>query len=106
MINNRWHIRRTKAVFSFVFSLPPTAGPLYELTFFEVADGLAPDVLDARLKKEELASPKFEPGGPWQSRLNTLSDMHHWINQENTAYATKRLLTPRKPLDPGLLKSY
>ena len=32
--------------------------------------------------------------------------MHNWVHQENTAYATKRLLEERKPLDPALLKSY
>jgi hypothetical protein len=106
VINNRWHIRRTKAVFEFVFSLPPTAGDQYALTFFEVADGLASDVLEARLAKEKIASPKFEAGGPWRSKISTLKDLHHWINQENTAYATKRLLKARKPLDPELLKSY
>ena len=36
----------------------------------------------------------------------TLRDMHNWVHQENTAYATKRLLEERKPLDPALLKSY
>ena len=36
----------------------------------------------------------------------TLRQMHDWLYQENTAYATKRLLEERKPLDPALLKSY
>jgi hypothetical protein len=106
VINNRWHIRRTKAVFEFVFSLPPVSGKAYALSFFEVEDGLPSDVLEARLAKEKIASPTFEAGGSWRSGMGTLQDMHHWVNQENTAYATKRLLTPRKPLDPELLKSY
>ncbi len=63
-------------------------------------------MLAVRLQKEEVSLPRFLPGGPWQRATRTLRDMHRWVNHENTAYAVKRLLEERKPLDPALLKSY
>jgi len=97
---------RTKAVFNLVFSLQGNAAQDYQLTYVEVPNRLPADILAVRLEKEKKALPKFLPGGPWQSSLHTLRDLWAWVNQENTAYATKRLLTARKPLDPQLLKSY
>jgi len=109
VVNNRWHMPRTRAVFGHVFGVPPAEGapaPSYELDFVEVEDGLAPDVLQARLKKEEASLPKFLPNGSWQNSTRSLQDLHRWLHQENTAYSASRLLVERKPLDPQLLKSY
>ena len=69
-------------------------------------DRLPKDVLEARLKKEALSAPKFAPGGPWQESVRNLRELHEWIYLENTAYASRRLLQERAPLDPELLKSY
>lgn len=100
---------RTRAVFGHVFAVPPRDGEpptSYSLEFFEVDDRLERDVMEARLAKEALAVPKFASGGPWQSATPTLRALHEWIHQENTAYASKRLLEERRPIDPELLKSY
>ena len=103
----------TKAVFDFVFGLPlgppggqGGGGSEYELTYFEVADKLPVDVLTARLVKEAKATPRFAAGGAWRTGMRTTGDMWAWINYENGAYASKRLLQAREPLDPELLKSY
>lgn len=91
-------------------------------------DRLPRDVLVVREEKESVALPKFLPGGPWQSSTPHLRALHQWLfevhlesnryaiskhtelyarqTQENTAYATKRLLEERKPVDAALLKSY
>jgi uncharacterized SAM-binding protein YcdF (DUF218 family) len=109
VVNNRFHMDRTRHVFRHVFSLPPFEGQpdaAYELEFVEVDDRLAKDVLEARLKKEAAAVPRFAPGGEWQSATATLRELHEWIHQENSAYASSRLLEERAPLDPELLKSY
>ena len=100
---------RTRAVFEHVFRVPPRAGDpstAYELEFIAVEDRIAADVLEVRLQKEASALPRFATGGPWQLATPTLRHMHEWLYQENTAYATKRLLEARKPLDPELMKSY
>mmetsp|Transcript_18572 Transcript_18572/g.42599 ORF Transcript_18572/g.42599 Transcript_18572/m.42599 type:complete len:103 (+) Transcript_18572:1547-1855(+) len=73
---------------------------------WQVEDRLPSDVLQLRQEKEASALPRFLPFGPWQKATPSLRDMHEWLNQENTAYAAKRLLEQRKPLDPSLLKSY
>ena len=110
VVNNRWHMPRTKAVYSFVFSLPlsSTSQDLnsYEFTFISVDDALPADVLAARLEKEAKATPRYDKGSAWQKSISTMQDMHRWIFHENTAYASKRLLHERKPIDPKLLASY
>ena len=73
---------------------------------WQVEDRLALDVLKMRQEKEASALPRFLPFGPWQKATPSLRDMHEWLNQENTAYAAKRLLEERKPIDAALLKSY
>ena len=102
IINNNFHMPRTRAVFEHVFRVPPRAGDpstAYELEFIAVEDRIAADVLEVRLQKEASALPRFATGGPWQLATPTLRRMHEWLYQENTAYATKRLLEARKPLD-------
>ena len=109
VINNHFHMPRARAVFEHVFRVPPKAGEpetAYELEYVSVDDRLSAEVLEVRRQKEETALPRFAPGGPWQRATPTLRQMHDWLYQENTAYATKRLLEVRKPLDPELMKSY
>ena len=109
IINNRFHMERTRHVFGHVFAVPPREGQpsaAYELEFVEVDDRLPKDVLEARLAKEAIAAPRFAPGGAWQASTPTLREMHEWVHQENTAYASSRLLEERAPIDPELLKSY
>ena len=114
IVNSEFHMPRTQAVFGHVFGLPSTTSPwgnflsdpTYSLTYVATANHLAPDVLKQRLEKERTALPRFFPGGSWQEATPTLPRLHHWLYTENTAYATKRLLVERKPLDPALLKSY
>jgi len=104
VINNLWHMPRTRAVFEHVFSVPPEQG--YIMTFYAVGSGLADDILKRRLVKEVEALPKFSEDGSWRKQTPTLQAMHEWIHKENTAYAAKRLLVERKPLDPKLAESY
>ena len=109
VVNNRFHMPRARAVFEHVFGIPPHPGApatAYELDFVEVDDRLSDTVLAVRREKEAASLPRFVDGGPWRRATPTLRDMHNWVHQENTAYATKRLLEERKPLDPALLKSY
>ena len=109
IINNHFHMPRTKAVFGHVFRVPPLDGhpdASYELDYVEVEDRLEPEILEVRLRKEAASLPKFEAGGAWQDATPTLRELHDWVHMENTAYASKRLVQERKPLDPELLKSY
>ena len=78
----------------------------YELDYVEVEDRLSKDVLDVRLQKEAVATPKFAAGGAWRAATPTLRALHEWVHMENTAYASGRLTEERQPIDPALLKSY
>jgi uncharacterized SAM-binding protein YcdF (DUF218 family) len=109
IINNHFHMERTRHVFSHVFSVPPLDGQpeaAYALDFVAVEDRLPTDVLEARLAKEATAAPRFAPGSTWYLATPTLRELHDWVHMENTAYASVRLNEERKPLDPELLKSY
>lgn len=109
VINNHFHMLRTRNVFSHVFEVPPREGQppsAYTLEFIEVDDRLAADVLEARLAKEAKAAPRFAPGEAWQTSTPTLRELHDWVHMENSAYASSRLLQEREPIDPELLKSY
>ena len=80
IINNWWHMPRTKAVFGHVFQVPPfpqDSGP-YNISWFEVGDGLRPEVLKLRLDKENATLPRFLPGGHWQAETSTLPELHKW----------------------------
>lgn len=110
VVNNRFHMPRTRAVFGHVFRVPPTSESepeaAYELEYYEVEDHLPADVLQARLRKEAKSTPVFAEGGSWRAQTRTLRELAGWLWRENTAYATKRLLEERLPPDPEVLKSY
>ena len=109
VINNRFHMPRTRAVFGHVFRIPPRDGQpeaAYEVDYVEVEDRLSAEVLEVRLQKEAASLPKFVAGGPWQTSTPTLRQLHEWVHMENTAYASSRLGEERAPIDPALLKSY
>jgi hypothetical protein len=110
VINNEWHMRRTRDVFTHVFSVPRAvspAGKLTDLTFVTCASGLDAETERERLAREEKAIPKFARGGAWQDETPTLEALHLWVHQENMAYSVKRLRdSDRAILDPVLAKSY
>ena len=83
IVNNHFHMARTKAVFEHVFRVPQREGELdttYELDFVEVEDRLPEDVRDARSRKEAASIPKFAVGGPWQEVTPTLRELHDWVS--------------------------
>ena len=108
IINNSFHLPRTKAVFDHVFAVSEKQGKSagYHLTYFEVPNALSPDVLKARLEREAKSLSKFDVGGEWRKKTPTLIDLHKWVFMENTAYASKRLLEKKEKVDANALKSY
>lgn len=80
IINNWWHMPRTKAVFGHVFQVPPFAQDSrpYDIAWFEVGDGLKQEVLKLRLDKENATLSRFLPGGHWQAETSTLPELHQW----------------------------
>eukprot|EP01012_Entosiphon_sulcatum_P061565 TRINITY_DN8721_c0_g1_i4.p2 TRINITY_DN8721_c0_g1~~TRINITY_DN8721_c0_g1_i4.p2 ORF type:complete len:237 (+),score=45.43 TRINITY_DN8721_c0_g1_i4:32-712(+) len=108
VITSAWHLARTQAVFDFVFGLPSHGASVpYTLKYIGVENDLPADILASRAEKEAAALPRFLPGGPWQSQIASLQELHRWLFREHSAYASSRLLVPRAvPQDAALLKSY
>ena len=106
VINNHFHMPRTRAVFDFVFSFPSPSGRRYSLQYVAVDDRLPPDVLEARLAKEAKALPFFASGGGWRAGITSLPMLHRWLFEENQAYASARLARVRETMDPKLAQSY
>lgn len=63
-------------------------------------------MLKVRLERESKSLPKFDVGGEWRKATPTLPKLHDWVFQENTAYASKRLLEEKEAVDPKILNSY
>lgn len=103
IVNNEFHMGRTRAIFQKVFSLPPTPEP-YTLQFVEVAnEGLDEDILKARKAREESSIATFRRN---TENFTSLRDMHKFIFSDHMAYSSKRLLKERVPVDPKTLATY
>ena len=106
VVNNAFHLPRTRAIFDHVFSLPAAPGaaaPDYALTYAEAPNALPPDVEAARVQREAKSLAAYAKTA---ARVATLADMHDFLFFDHGAYATKRLLDPPKPLDAAALKSH
>eukprot|EP01060_Flectonema_neradi_P009490 TRINITY_DN16755_c0_g1_i1.p1 TRINITY_DN16755_c0_g1~~TRINITY_DN16755_c0_g1_i1.p1 ORF type:complete len:255 (+),score=56.84 TRINITY_DN16755_c0_g1_i1:45-809(+) len=103
VVNNRWHIPRTKMIFNWVYSLTPVRDRPYNVQYVSVGDGLDPDILKIRLQKEEKAKPGV---AKLTSSMATMPEFHKWLFSQHGAYKTARLLEQRQTIDPKLAKSY
>lgn len=105
IITNEFHMPRTRAIFEKVFSLgpKPTSGN-YNLSFIDVPnDGLPQDVVASRKDRELQSVKEFHQN---TAQMRTMRDLHRFLFSEHLAYASKRLLEPREPIDPKTADSY
>lgn len=105
VVNNEFHMPRTQAIFEKVFNglEPPGVGP-YELEFVEVPnDGVEGEVLQARLEREAKSTIGFKKN---TEEIQTIAQMHRFVFEEHMAYASKRLVRDRDPVDPKSLVTY
>ena len=79
------HLARTRAIFEWVFALPPRAGAAPELSFEGVADaGYTGDQLASRRQKEERALEQLKATA---AAVRDLSQLHAFLFREHKAYA-------------------
>lgn len=104
VITNNWHMKRTKAIFDMVFQSWSIFEPSIKLEYIEVESALEPDILTVRKGKEESALKSFIKDV--KPTIKSLQDLHQYIFMKHMAYATKRLLASRQPIDPKLLETY
>ena len=79
-----FHLRRTKAIFAWVFGLPPLTGP-YELAFRSVPDERVDgEALAQRYAKEE---ERLKALPAIVAQCQTMELLHQWLFPEHAAYA-------------------
>lgn len=105
VITNEFHMERTQLIFKKVFSLEPqTLSGSYEVQFVEVPNtGVEGDILTARKEREGNSASTFRKN---TAGILTMRQMHSFLFRDHNAYASKRLLNDRKPVDPKALATY
>jgi len=105
IVNNEFHMGRTRAIFDKVFGLLPV--PIfgaYNLEYVEVPnDGVEGEALASRKEREAKSTAGFKRN---TANLKTLQQMHTFLFSDHLAYASKRLLKDREPVDPKALQTY
>lgn len=100
VITSAFHMPRTRAIFEWIYNLPPSSVN-YQLSFRSVPDqGLSPQALAARTNRENNSLKQFEIT---RKDLTTLSKFQTWLYREHAAYAVS--LNP-EPINQDELKSY
>lgn len=86
VITSAFHLPRTEAVFRWVFGLDVVGAP-YQLTFEATPDaGIAPDVLAARVVKEQEGSLRV---AKQRAQYDSLAKLHQFLFTEHSAYRTQ-----------------
>jgi len=100
IITSEFHMPRTKAIFEWVFHLPPL--PIkYQLDFESTPnEGLSSQALVARIQREEGSLANLRN---IIQKINTRDKFITWIYTEHSAYATNK---PIEPLTDVELRSY
>ncbi len=100
VITSEFHMQRTKAIFKWIFHLPPL--PFKYQLYFESTpnEGLSSQALAARIQREENS---LENLRDTIQKINTLDKFINWLYTEHAAYATDK---PFSPLSDDELKSY
>ena len=100
IITSAFHMPRTRAIFEWIYNLPPSAIN-FNIDFVSTPDtGLSSEVLAARVQREKNSLANLEMTKP---KITTLKEFLLWLYSEHKAYAPN--LSP-SPLSEDELKSY
>jgi len=100
IVTSEFHMPRTKAIFEWIFHLPPLPFN-YQLDFETTPNkGLSSQALAARIQREESS---LENLMQTIQNINTLENFIHWLYTEHAAYAIDK---PLSPISDDELKSY
>lgn len=84
VITSAFHLPRTEAIFRWVYGLEVSGDP-YDLTFEATPDaGIAPDMLAARVSKEQEGILRV---ANQMKQYDTLAKLHQFLFTEHSAYA-------------------
>ncbi|KAL1499530.1 hypothetical protein AB1Y20_011732 [Prymnesium parvum] len=91
VITSNIHLPRTRAIFEWVFALPPTRGRRVSIDYEGVAErGLSPEQIASRDLKERQALERLQGT---MARVRDLAELHAFLFQEHSAYAAPKLAT-------------
>ncbi len=100
IVTSEFHMPRTKAIFKWIFNLPPSPFK-YEMDFeCSPDDGLSPQALTARVHRENNSLSNLRNT---IQKITTLEDFIIWLYTKHAAYAPNK---PFKPITDDELKSY
>jgi hypothetical protein len=102
VVNSRFHMPRTEAIFNWVFGAGPGRG--YDLSFESTEDiGISPEALEARAERERSS---LEAVRSLASSITTLSGIHQWLFTEHGAYAWFLRDDAYRPATGSLVETY
>jgi hypothetical protein len=109
IITNDWHMKRSRAIFSYIFSMPLCDSVAckfwkkhYHLEFIAASSGIDDaEALHQRQKREEESLQSFQ--SKTMKEFTSLESMHHWLFSAHDAYSTRRF--GKKPITSSDLKS-
>lgn len=107
VITSALHMPRTRAIFEWVFSLPPRRGRPVKLAYEAVADeaALPPGAADARRRKEADALAEFRQTA---AAVGSLAELHAFLFTRHAAYSAAGRASPHTAAEAkgALLGSY
>jgi hypothetical protein len=107
IVTSELHMPRTRAIFDWVFSLPPRRGRPVRLSYEAVADeaALPPAAVAARRRKEEDALVKFRRTA---ATVGSLAELHTFLFTRHAAYSAAGRANPHTAAEAkgALLGSY
>jgi DUF218 domain len=102
LINSRFHMPRTEAIFRWVFGAAPDRG--YDLSFESTEDsGLSPEALEARAEKERTSLATVRN---LASSITNLGGIHQWLFTAHGAYAWFMRDDAYRPATGSLVETY
>tara|TARA_B110001452_G_scaffold255071_1_gene247158 strand:- start:111 stop:1070 length:960 start_codon:yes stop_codon:yes gene_type:complete len=85
VITSDWHMARTRAIFDWIFSLPPQPSSPFELEYHESPADLPDYVLQARVRREAESLAVLQTATI--PRVTDLVGLHQYIFSNHSAYA-------------------
>ena len=84
VVTSDWHMARTRAIFDWIFSLPPHPTPQFELEYHESPADMPDYVLQARARREAESLATLQKT---IASVTDLAQLHQYIFSNHSAYA-------------------
>jgi hypothetical protein len=103
VVTSDWHMNRTRAIFEWVFSLPPTPSPPYKMEYVSSPAMMEGGVLLARSQREAESLAQLQEGPI--AKVTSLKELHAYLFANHSAYAAAAVSYDAKE-DAAVAASY